>query len=544
MGLEKIGLNIVQKAASSAKSVVTKPQTLTRFSSSKVNNVLTINFSSKLELCKTKEELLQLVSEYKTARMNGTCLDDLTQVFKAKENEIQQNLNSAAKTFFESKAAANPNHFTKHSISKPQVETFLTNSNGDYDLLYRIVNSKQLPFSENPSALTRILSSANANTLDFLSKYADGAVVLKKLDATGKNVNLSIDDIANIVQFNRNNKSLEDLVSNPQKLTEFLNQSEKMLDVTKNIDSELYYALKNNAISYQNTGFNARLNNNLLDDMESLIHGKNYYPRFSSSTTSISSVLQKTKLGDAIAIDGKMYLNNGKNIEPLAFTEKTYEKLFPPVSRFNMKQGKIGNCYFVSPLESLMNSKKGRCQIYKMFSQDKYGNLTVQTAKNKMPIIVDDFPQNMPHVENSSGLACIELAYGVGSKNQNVSRLSQITEKVTEGRWLDGAKVGLKSLLGDGCDIVEHSFDVSQIMKTLRQNLSKYADDENYLVQMTFSRLNPKYNILQTHAYSLKGYSPLYDTVVLTNPHRAGLELVIPVSELGPVARFDVTSIL
>lgn len=543
MGLEKIGIRLVQKSVSLAKQEgVSIPQTLNPVCSKNVNSILTKDFLSELNSCQTKEEFLQLAADYKSARMNGSCIDNLTSAFQAREIQIKQKLNSKAKLYFEGKAAENQNHFIQHAISRPQVETFLANSNGDYDLLYRIVNSKYLSFKDSPSALTRILSAANKNTLDFLSKYTDGKIVLKKLDNNGNAVNIKTDDLASIIQFNRNNKNIEDLVLNPNKLTVFLKRSEQIIDRAKQIDFELYSALKNNVCCYQNVGFNAKVNNNLLDDMEALVHGKNYYPRFPGNSSSLK-ILQETKLGDVVAIDGKMYLNNGKKMEQLVFTEKTYQELFPPISRYNIKQGKIGNCYFVSQLEALMNNNKGRCYIYKMFKQDAVGNLLVQTAKNNSPIIIDNLPQNMPYLRNNKGLACIELAYGAGAKNQNVSKLSQITELMPEAHWIDGGSVGLKSLIGDGCNVTKYSFDCSQIMKTLRQNLDQYANREDYLLQMSFAKLNPKYNILNGHTYSVRAYNPINNTITIANPHRAGIDIVVPVNELGSIQKFSVTSI-
>ena len=44
-------------------------------------------------------------------------------------------------------------------------------------------------------------------------------------------------------------------------------------------------------------------------------------------------------------------------------------------------------------------------------------------------------------------------------------------------------------------------------------------------------------------SYSIKGFSQADNTIILTNPHRAGLDISIPISELGPFNSFSVTRI-
>ena len=195
------------------------------------------------------------------------------------------------------------------------------------------------------------------------------------------------EDFINFVRFNQNNKNLAQMLDDPKALTTFFQRSRKMVETAKSCDEDIYKVLKNGFTEINGVNVKASVNPNILSDMESIIHTGRYFPQYATRDT--AKILAETRIGDVFSINGKMFLNNGKGIEELAFDEKMYTKFFPAISRFNSHQGKIGNCYFISQLEALMNSGKGRCHIYRMFSRDKAGNLFVQTASNKSKIRID-----------------------------------------------------------------------------------------------------------------------------------------------------------
>jgi hypothetical protein len=352
------------------------------------------------------------------------------------------------------------------------------------------------------------------------------------------------EDYLNFLRFNRNNANLQELVNNPNALKNFISKSRKMVQIAESCDKEIYTALKTGLCKYNGTSFNATVNPNILGDMESLIHTGRYFPKYGKEI-STNQIMRETKVGDVFSINGKMFMNNGETVEQLAFNESNYTQMFPAIGRFNIHQGKIGNCYFVSQLEALMNSGKGRCHIYRMFSTDKAGNLYVQTSNNKIPILIDKINPNVPHIQGcGNGLTTIELAYGVGLHSTPVKKLSEITPNLTmsEGGWPCGGKVGLESLVNKA-KVKLYSIDCKEIRDNLTNYLSKYAGKDEYLIQAQFGRANPNYNILYSHGYTIKSFSNADNTIVLTNPHRAGLDITVPISELGPFNRFSVTSI-
>ena len=356
------------------------------------------------------------------------------------------------------------------------------------------------------------------------------------------------DDFINFVRFNQNNKNLAQMLDDPKALTTFLQRSRKMVETAKSCDEDIYKVLKNGFTEINGVNVKASVNPNILSDMESIIHTGRYFPQYATRDT--AKILAETKIGDVFSINGKMFLNNGKGIEELAFDEKMYTKFFPAISRFNSHQGKIGNCYFISQLEALMNSGKGRCHIYRMFSQDQAGNLFVQTANNtsKIRVDIDDLQKlgsKIPHQHGSGlGLTSLELAFGAGTHGTSISKLSDITPQMlmNEGGWIQGGKIGLKQFAKD-TNVELYDIDCGRIRKNLIDYLKKYANRDDCILQTKFVQKNPKYNILQGHAYSIKSFSEIDGTITLTNPHRAGLDITVPIEELGLFERFIATAI-
>ena len=355
------------------------------------------------------------------------------------------------------------------------------------------------------------------------------------------------EDFINFVRFNQDNKNLAQMLDDPKALTTFFQRSRKMVETAKYCDEDIYKILKNGFTEINGVNVKTSVNPNILSDMESIIHTGRYFPQYATRDT--AKILVETKIGDVFSINGKMFLNNGKGIEELAFDEKMYTKFFPAISRFNSHQGKIGNCYFISQLEALMNSGKGRCHIYRMFSRDQAGNLFVQTASNKSKIRIDidnlSKLGNIPHQNGTGlGLTSLELAYGAGIHGTPISRLSDITPQMlmNEGGWIQGGKIGLKQFAKD-TNVELYDIDCGRIRKNLIDYLKKYANRDDCILQTKFAQKNPKYNILQGHAYSIKSFSEKDGTITLTNPHRAGLDITVPIEELGLFERFIATAI-
>lgn len=446
-----------------------------------------------------------------------------------------------AKAYFEARLQ-DPRCIFKHPVGRAQMVNFLSATGDDFSLLYKFAKSGKFSLQENPSAFMRVLSSTNGNTSGYLNLILDGTLTLEKVDKSGKIATLTVDEIASFIQFNRNNKNISELVTSPKKMSEFLEKCETLINNAKRIDKkDIFDPLMQNTSYHSKTIYNATLNKNLLDDMEALIHGKSYYPKYSSATQA-SQIMRETKIGDAIAIDGKMYLNNGKSLEKLNFDEKKYTELFPPVHRFNIKQStEVGDCFMVSPLSAMMNSEKGRCHIYRMFMQDSVGNVWVKSANSAVPVCFDGFEKAIPHIVHNKGLAMIEMAYAKGA-HPELTDFNEIMQW-TGGGWTSNSKA-LELIFGDSAKTARYTFHAHDINLNLRSDLAKYANKDEFVTTIGVCKINPEYNMMPGHAYNLRGYDAKNKMVTIANPHRAGLDVKIPEEEILPyISRISVSQL-
>ena len=75
-------------------------------------------------------------------------------------------------------------------------------------------------------------------------------------------------------------------------------------------------------------------------------------------------------IGEAACINGEMYCRTEDGLVPIKLSKETFDKLFPVDQRYNIKQGRIGDCWFIAELGGYMASPNGRATIYSLFRQD------------------------------------------------------------------------------------------------------------------------------------------------------------------------------
>jgi len=127
----------------------------------------------------------------------------------------------------------------------------------------------------------------------------------------------------------------------------------------------------------------------------------------------------------------------------LNMTKEAFEKLFPLESRFNTKQGGLGDCWLVSALDNLMDLPSGRAKIYQLFeqngneitvklphTQEIYDSVVVKNDKGEDEIQLSSTPRYVTntysvtfnlsdkisykhnaHISGCQGLQMIEVAY-------------------------------------------------------------------------------------------------------------------------------------
>lgn len=124
---------------------------------------------------------------------------------------------------------------------------------------------------------------------------------------------------------------------------------------------------------------NSDLTPEVYADLEAVKNGESIIPEFKTGTT-IPYAFSRTKVGDAVAIGDKMYINDGNNLVEWKMTKEKYLELFPPVKRFLTQQRALGDCYFVSSLTNSMYNPQARVGIYQSFEQN--GNDVSVTIKD------------------------------------------------------------------------------------------------------------------------------------------------------------------
>ena len=114
---------------------------------------------------------------------------------------------------------------------------------------------------------------------------------------------------------------------------------------------------------------NADLSPEIYSDLKLLKEGKSIVKEFSADTD-INEAYKATSIGDVVEVGRQMYINDGKKLSKWNMTKEMFLKLFPPVDRFVFKQKKLGDCYLLSSISSVMRNKKASVTFYQSFEYD------------------------------------------------------------------------------------------------------------------------------------------------------------------------------
>ena len=424
-------------------------------------------------------------------------------------------------------------------------KAFLDATGGDYVLLNKILASNDYKATYQ---LQNILKSTTKNNKSILETFASGN--LRKGEVLSETTAVSTDDLGLLMMFNRNNADVQSLINSTSKVQNYLKKTNELLDkleaqkfsyidkqtyqsVEMDVNKDLVSTIRRGGFDYEGEFVKAELNNNILNDMEAMIHGKSYIPEFKSGTK-LSQAFNNTKLGDAVAIGDKMYVNDGTSLVPLNYNRQQYEKLFPPMERFNITQGAIGDCYLVSTIDALMDSPKGRAEIYQMFSVDNNGKVNIKIASGNGHVYIHErFDSKGGHSQHENGLAMLEQAYAkfeIRNARRGAASGQTMINFNIDGGWMNDVTHGL---LGGTSGKVMKNKEVFSSM------IDAYANDPNQILQFGtilendhFSALDPQYNIQYKHAYTVKGYNVETGMVQIANPWHSGLTIEIPKERL------------
>ena len=172
-----------------------------------------------------------------------------------------------------------------------------------------------------------------------------------------------------------------------------------------------------------------RMNEQLLKDMRMITDakaaGKNVNDVYVPTLKSPEEGVNKREIGDVFEVEGSKNIyvkTDNDSAKQLKMDKETFTKLFPPATRFTTQQQKIGDCYLVSTLGSLMNNPKARVAIYDAFEQDgKDVKVKFKNGFGEYKYENAELPKDrVKHygVKGATGIKILEDAYGLDSVNK------------------------------------------------------------------------------------------------------------------------------
>ena len=189
--------------------------------------------------------------------------------------------------------------------------------------------------------------------------------IMQKMDSTNK-VEFIQKEIASFEQ------DLSKITNEPLKYTDLFELKLQNKERYERIlNSGLIKALENGTVKNVKIPrlANADLSPEIYSDLKLLKEGKSIVKEFSADTD-INEAYKATSIGDVVEVGKQMYINDGKKLSKWNMTKEMFLKLFPPVDRFAFKQKKLGDCYLLSSISSVMRNKKASVTFYQSFEYD------------------------------------------------------------------------------------------------------------------------------------------------------------------------------
>lgn len=180
------------------------------------------------------------------------------------------------------------------------------------------------------------------------------------------------------------------------------------------------------------------------------------------------SAQAELKVGDTYRIHGERNIKIlGKNRKPieLALSKEKYLELFPPAKRFSTAQSSgIGNCWFLSALDTMYSNPVTRAKVLSVFRKDHMGNVDINFGGyevNNSNVVQKK--TNEPNIQGSE----IRKQY-----QMNCPKGFAMIENAYETRCRYHAQINIKDQF---IEFSKHKYD-----KIPRINGQRYTKDEIY----------------------------------------------------------------
>jgi len=376
-------------------------------------------------------KLKPLIDDYKISTADILDFTDLSDIELSHLNELLKN--ESIIKYFES--------FKKYTDERNMFDTIFSE---DFKSLV------QLPEDSFKNFMTLLENSTIARLLseEKISMYDLGAVCeietnigkllqLFEIDSIVKNVENGTYNLEELTLISRCNDRVFgiflNLVSNGTIIAkdsfEYVRQVfDKIEPDIANKAIELYYGkfYKINPAAFELVGAQ-KISQHILDDINKIynayLNGQSIADAFVPKYNMLE--VENAKVGEVFEYDGcdnpGLYIksNNGTPVK-LGISKETYLKLFPPINRYNLRQGRIGDCYLVATLYSMYENPATREFILQCFSENENGTVTVKIPNG---VIEKEFSLDMP-IEKS-----------IADSYNKINRETNETELVVQNQY-------------------------------------------------------------------------------------------------------------
>ncbi len=434
---------------------------------------------------------------------------------------------------------------------------------------YIITNPDLLPKETRELLLqdeNHYYTKEDIDELSSMLKTPDNIAIVNKLLDTRGNENRAIRAIGNALNLSQQKFGVRDIIKvlKSQDARAYVldkiaqNKYAKKTELEPLLKGETFSALvEHNFVDEVNTSY--RTKDITLDKVGDIIKEYQTNPQIREQ------INQQVPDGEAACINGKMYCRADNTLVPIQLEKATFDKLFPVEERYNIQQGKKGDCYFIAELGGYATTPNGRAALYSSFRQEgndiiikfpRFDNIEIKFENgdlNKLyPVsLYKRYGQwqvgsGSAHVKACDGIKMIEQAYSFVRNNHTDENVQIVANDKflmnKQMQELDGSRMGggageVPGLFGnykcltaytslgfilDGAKTVEEGLDV--LAKELETN-------PNVFGSVSFSEdvpIDVNDGLLRNHQYRIVGYDKNKQIVKMVNPHDSSKYMEIP----------------
>ncbi|MBR6723475.1 hypothetical protein IKL64_08480 [bacterium] len=351
---------------------------------------------------------------------------------------------------------------------------------------------------------------------------------------------------------NQTQALVEMKINNPKRFAKI--EDSGLLDLIRDgkIDAGILRRLENSP--------NMFFSNRTLAEIRRMANGEPLVPSIPKSE--IEAISKHVPNGNVCEIDGALYVNDNGSPVRLKISKEAFEDLFPPLGNVAFCQGDIGDCWFVSTLENLLDKPSGRVSVYQLFEQQgddilvRFPGSSDAVLFNKGELAYNGRDPSICTAEGFSdysalagipkGAQMIEQAYAVHRLKEG-ARAYDATSSITDVSKLTSTDTLLKRLhAGTEKEALEDLLGATDIEVTrnkakITQLIQDHANDPNFVLEfgtkskpgfLIESELDANYDLYSSHAYAIKGYNPETGMVYISNPWSTHTITEVPMYEL------------